>query len=38
MNPDKADLDKDGNLSSYEEARGRAIEKSMNEKKKTRGA
>jgi len=38
MNPDKADLDKDGNLSLYEKARGRAIEKSMNEKKKTRGA
>ena len=37
MNPDKADLDKDGNLSSYEKARGRAIEKSMNEKNKTRG-
>lgn len=29
MNPDKADLDKDGNLSSYEKARGRAIEKNM---------
>tara|TARA_R100001126_G_scaffold16525_1_gene7659 strand:- start:32 stop:616 length:585 start_codon:yes stop_codon:yes gene_type:complete len=37
MNPGKADLDKDGNLSSYEKARGRAIEKSMNEKNKTRG-
>lgn len=29
MNPDKADLDKDGKLSSYEKARGRAIEKNM---------
>lgn len=29
MNPGKADLDKDGNLSSYEKARGRAIEKNM---------
>jgi len=38
MNPKKADLDKDGKLNSYEKARGRAIEKSMNEKKKTRGA
>tara|TARA_Y100000004_G_scaffold74254_1_gene83415 strand:+ start:3364 stop:3936 length:573 start_codon:yes stop_codon:yes gene_type:complete len=38
MNPGKADLDKDGNLSSYEVARGRAIEKSMNKKKKTRVA
>ena len=38
MNPKKADLDKDGKLTSYEKARGRAIEKSMDEKKKTRGA
>ena len=38
MNPKKAALDKDGKLNSYEKARGRAIEKSMNEKKKTRGA
>ena len=30
-NPDKADLDKDGELSSYEEKRGEAIEKNMNE-------
>ena len=30
MNPKKADLDKDGKLNSYEKARGRAIEKSMN--------
>lgn len=29
MNPEKADLDKDGKLSSYEKARGAAIEKSM---------
>lgn len=29
MNPDKADLNKDGKLSSYEKARGRAIEKNM---------
>ena len=28
-NPDKADLDKDGELSSYEKRRGAAIEKSM---------
>ena len=28
-NPKKADLDKDGKLSSYEETRGKAIEKSM---------
>lgn len=38
MNPNKADLDKDGKLSSYEKTRGRAIEKSINEQKKTRGA
>ena len=37
MNPGKADLDKDGTLSSYEKARGRAIEKSINEKNKPRG-
>jgi len=29
MNPEKADLNKDGKLSSYEEKRGRAIEKAM---------
>ena len=29
MNSNKADLDKDGKLSSYEKARGRAIEKNM---------
>ena len=34
MNPKKADLDKDGKLTSYEKARGRAIEKNM----KNRGA
>ena len=34
MNPGKADLDKDGKLSSYEKARGKAIEKSMAEQKK----
>jgi len=28
-NPNKADLDKDGKLSSYETKRGMAIEKSM---------
>ena len=28
-NPKKADLDKDGKLSSYEKTRGKAIEKSM---------
>jgi len=28
-NPDKADLNKDGKLSSYEKARGAAIEKNM---------
>ena len=29
MNPKKADLDKDGKLSSYEKARGKAIEKNI---------
>jgi len=29
LNPDKADLDNDGQLSSYEEARGKAIERNM---------
>jgi hypothetical protein len=28
-NPKKADLDKDGKISSYEEKRGLAVEKSM---------
>ena len=32
QNVDKADLDKDGRLSSYEKARGSAIEKSMRER------
>ena len=32
-NPEKADLDKDGELSSYEKKRGKAIEKSMKKKK-----
>jgi hypothetical protein len=31
-NPEKADLNKDGELSSYEEKRGAAIEKAMSEK------
>ena len=31
QNPEKADLDNDGKLSSYEEARGKAIEKNMRE-------
>ena len=29
LNPEKADLDNDGQLSSYEEARGKAIERNM---------
>ncbi len=33
QNPEKADLDKDGEISSYEKARGEAIEKSMREQK-----
>jgi hypothetical protein len=40
MNKNKADLNKDGKLSSYEEARGRAIEKAIakqNRVKKQRG-
>ena len=32
-NPKKADLDKDGELSSYEKKRGMAIEKNMKAKK-----
>ena len=32
-NEDKADLDKDGKLSSYEKKRGAAIEKAMKDKK-----
>ena len=31
-NPEKADLDKDGKLSGYEKKRGKAIEKSMDNK------
>ena len=38
LNKDKADLDKDGKLSSYEQRRGEAIEKSMREKKSVGGA
>ena len=38
LNKDKADLDKDGKLSSYEQKRGEAIEKSMREKKSVGGA
>ena len=37
MNPDKADLNKDGKLSGYEKARGRAIEKSMKAQKAMSG-
>ena len=37
MNPDKADLNKDGKLSGYEKARGKAIEKSMKEQKAMSG-
>tara|TARA_B100000212_G_scaffold131263_1_gene98378 strand:+ start:6952 stop:8424 length:1473 start_codon:yes stop_codon:yes gene_type:complete len=33
LNPEKADLDNDGELSSYEEARGKAIEENMRDKK-----
>ena len=33
LNPDKADLDNDGKLSSYEKKRGMAIEESMKERK-----
>ena len=36
-NPEKADLDNDGKLSSYEEARGKAIEKNMRESKQVGG-
>ena len=36
-NPKKADLDKDGKLSSYEKRRGMAIEKSMKVKKAKKG-
>jgi hypothetical protein len=33
-NPEKADLDKDGTISDYEQARGEAIEESMEEREK----
>ena len=33
-NPEKADLDKDGKISDYEQARGEAIEESMEEREK----
>ena len=33
QNPEKADLDNDGELSSYEETRGKAIEENMRDKK-----
>ena len=36
-NPEKADLDNDGKLSSYEEARGKAIEENMRESKQEGG-
>ena len=38
LNSEKADLDNDGKLSSYERKRGEAIEKSMREKKSIGGA
>ena len=37
LNPEKADLDNDGELSSYEEARGKAIEENMREAKQEGG-
>tara|TARA_R100000329_G_scaffold36067_2_gene33891 strand:+ start:988 stop:1761 length:774 start_codon:yes stop_codon:yes gene_type:complete len=37
QNPEKADLDKDGKISSYEETRGKAIEESMREQKQEGG-
>ena len=37
QNPEKADLDNDGKLSSYEEARGKAIEENMREAKQEGG-
>ena len=36
-NPEKADLDNDGKLSSYEKARGKAIEENMRESKQVGG-
>ena len=37
QNPEKSDLDNDGKLSSYEEARGKAIEENMREAKQKGG-
>ena len=37
LNPEKADLDNDGKLSSYEETRGKAIEENMRESKQVGG-
>ena len=37
QNPEKADLDNDGELSSYEQARGKAIEENMREAKQVGG-
>ena len=37
QNPEKADLDNDGELSSYEKARGKAIEENMRESKQVGG-
>ena len=37
QNPEKADLDNDGKLSSYEKARGEAIEENMRESKQVGG-
>jgi len=37
QNPEKADLDNDGELSSYEKARGKAIEENMRETKQEGG-
>tara|TARA_B100000287_G_scaffold55284_2_gene48528 strand:- start:534 stop:2219 length:1686 start_codon:yes stop_codon:yes gene_type:complete len=37
QNPEKADLDNDGKLSSYEKARGEAIEENMRDKKAVGG-
>ena len=37
QNPEKADLDNDGELSSYEKARGKAIEENMRESKQEGG-
>tara|TARA_B100001057_G_scaffold261871_1_gene262125 strand:+ start:519 stop:1589 length:1071 start_codon:yes stop_codon:yes gene_type:complete len=37
LNPEKADLNNDGKLSSYEEARGEAIEENMRESKQVGG-